>query len=108
MDIDDLKNVSDHPAQVIKRAAPKPEPDAYKDRPLADFVSDSMLYMRGVDLASKLQTYEIENDVVFVALDVDTLLELQKAYKALDYAKTIDATVEFEYLVSDLLGLEDD
>lgn len=88
----DLTTVQDHPAIVLRTSAVR---DGDADHP-------HLAAIRA------LRSYEGNHKVTFAALDNETLKDVRDRYHALDRARSIQATGDFEQAVSDLLGLSDD
>jgi hypothetical protein len=78
----------DHPANLLTARA-----DATDDQSLRR-------------AATLLTNYEASADVIFTALDVETLTELRNVYASESMDK-VDRWQAVTYLVADLLGLDD-
>lgn len=94
----DLTNAYDHPARVLEDVATKRLSSGEIKLPTVAVVAVAI---------TDLREYEAENDVTFAALDNETLLEVRRAYRALDGDTTMKSTNEFEAAVAALLGLDD-
>lgn len=103
----DLKTVNDHPATLLERGFPKPDPDNDKD--LFGFVGASVAAHWVGEAARALRTYETHHNVTFAALDNDALAQVREAYDGLYSADPLRADLAVGDLVSalcSLLGLD--